>query len=245
MDYDAQGANYVRAAVGYGPLLSVQHEIFGWVGRKRGGVFGQEFHEFVLEWDEKFIRVYVDKRTKPMIEIPIGKMSSSNPFSSPSSFYFSSSKPSFWEKASFPKSVHNSTDGVSGTEIVLTNPYQNASDAAPFDQKFYLVVDLGVGGTKTGWFPDGVGGKPWLDGQGGEGAMRSFERDQGRWLKTWPDVGGKLEKALRMYVFFLSLLTFAQGFFFQRLYQDVGKVLEFSLLLSWTLNYDQSQYTHK
>lgn len=179
-------------------------------------MYGQQFHDFVLEWDHNFIRVYVDKRTQSMLEIPIGRVSSTNPFSSPSSFYFSSSKsinkPSFWDKASFPKTVHNSTDGtMSGTEIVLPNPYQNASDAAPFDQKFYLVVDLGVGGT-SGWFPDGVGGKPWLDGQGGEGAMKSFERDQGRWLKTWPDVGGKLEKAFRMYVptlfFFLLLMDF-------------------------------------
>ena len=211
MNYDAQGANFVRAAVGYGPLLTVQNQIFGWVGRKRGGLFGEQFHDFVLEWDEKFIRVYVDKRTQPMLEIPIGPISS-NPFASPSSFYFPSSKsinkPSFWDKASFPKTVHNSTDGISGTEIVLPNPYQNASYAAPFDQKFYLVLDLGVGGTKQGWFPDGVGGKPWLDGQSGEAAMRSFERDRERWLTTWPEVGGRLERALRMYVFFFPLLSY-------------------------------------
>jgi beta-glucanase (GH16 family) len=199
IEYDAQGANFVRAAVGYGPLQAVQHEIFGWVSRKRGGVFAAEFHEFVLEWDQHFIRVYVDKRTQSMLEIPIGPISSSNPFSSPSSFYFPpSTKPSFWSKASFPLTIHNSSDLSSGTEIVLPNPYQNASDAAPFDQKFYLVVDLGVGGTNPGWFPDGVGGKPWLDGQGGDGAMRSFARDQARWLGTWPELGGKQERALRM-----------------------------------------------
>lgn len=29
--------------------------------------------------------------------------------------------------------------------------------------EFYLVIDLAAGGT-SGWFPDGVGGKPWYDG---------------------------------------------------------------------------------
>jgi len=29
--------------------------------------------------------------------------------------------------------------------------------------EFYLILDVAVGAT-NGWFPDGVGGKPWLDG---------------------------------------------------------------------------------
>jgi hypothetical protein len=28
---------------------------------------------------------------------------------------------------------------------------------------FYLILDVAVGGT-NGWFPDGAGNKPWLNG---------------------------------------------------------------------------------
>jgi hypothetical protein len=108
IDYEAQGANYLRAAVGYGPLLSVQNQIFGWVARKRGGVYGQEFHEFVLEWDEKFIRIYVDKRTQSMLEIPIG---------SSSSFYFSSNPTTSKRSYSyyFPSPLLDSREKGDGT----------------------------------------------------------------------------------------------------------------------------------
>ena len=32
---------------------------------------------------------------------------------------------------------------------------------------FYLILDVAVGGT-NGWFPDGAGNKPWLDGSNSE-----------------------------------------------------------------------------
>jgi hypothetical protein len=42
----------------------------------------------------------------------------------------------------------------------MANPWENGSPAAPFDARFYLVMDISVGGV-TEYFPDGVGGKPW------------------------------------------------------------------------------------
>jgi hypothetical protein len=38
-------------------------------------------------------------------------------------------------------------------------------NAAPFDQDFYLIMNVAVGGT-NGWFPDGQGDKPWLNHAG-------------------------------------------------------------------------------
>lgn len=74
-----------------------------------------------------------------------------------------------WSKADFPATIPSfalpaNVSGAypPGTQIPLENPYQDASDAAPFDKKFYLVLELAVGGT-TGSFPDGLGGKPWFD----------------------------------------------------------------------------------
>ena len=65
---------------------------------------------------------------------------------------------SFFQRGKFPKTVINGT-----TEVALENPWEGRSNSAPFDQQFYLVISLAVGGT-PGWFPDDVGGKPWFDG---------------------------------------------------------------------------------
>lgn len=56
----------------------------------------------------------------------------------------------FWELGGFQNSG-------------LQNPWSGGSKMAPFDQQFYLIINLAVGGT-TGFFPDGVSnpsGKPW------------------------------------------------------------------------------------
>jgi len=45
------------------------------------------------------------------------------------------------------------------------NPWEGQGNAAPFDQEFYLILNVAVGGV-NGYFPDGVGGKPWGDASG-------------------------------------------------------------------------------
>ncbi|KAJ7689727.1 hypothetical protein B0H17DRAFT_632638 [Mycena rosella] len=70
-----------------------------------------------------------------------------------------------------------------GTEsIVLQNPWVNGTKAAPFDQSFYLIMNVAVGGT-NGWFPDGPE-KPWLNGSAT--APRDFLQAQDQWYSTWP-----------------------------------------------------------
>ena len=64
----------------------------------------------------------------------------------------------FFERGNFPQVITNGTE-----QIVLQNPWVNRPNSAPFDQSFYLILNVAVGGT-NGWFPDGVGNKPWLDG---------------------------------------------------------------------------------
>lgn len=176
--YRAQGANFVRASLNYGPMPAVFNQIFGWWSSKRTP-FSNGWHTYTLEWDEKFMRVYVDSRAHTMLEVSLGK----------------GRKKTFWDKAGFPKTARNGS-----AEVVVENPYQDRGDGsgigsktAPFDQKFYLIVDLAVGGT-SGWFPDGVGGKPWFDGS--LTAMRDFARAQDGWYKTWPE--GRDDRAFRM-----------------------------------------------
>lgn len=56
---------------------------------------------------------------------------------------------SFWSEGGWETSSYN-------------NPWNGQPNNAPFDQEFYLIFNLAVGGT-NGYFPDGVGGKPWSD----------------------------------------------------------------------------------
>jgi hypothetical protein len=80
---------------------------------------------------------------------------------------------------------------------------------------FYLILDVAVGGT-NGWFPDGAGNKPWLNGaisgfllvildvRDGSSpaipdAMQLFAQAQDKWSETWPE--SEDDRAMRMYVF--------------------------------------------
>jgi hypothetical protein len=70
-----------------------------------------------------------------------------------------------------------------------------------------LVLDLAAGGS-SGWFPDGLGNKPWFDESAS--AMRDFASQQSAWSATWPDNDDDL--SFRMYVppdlFFFQLTDF-------------------------------------
>ncbi|THH07347.1 hypothetical protein EW146_g9344 [Bondarzewia mesenterica] len=83
-------------------------------------------------------RIYVDSRLQHMIDLR---------FTIP-----------FFERGDFPASVSNASQ-----EIILANPWAGRGNSAPFDQPFYLIMDVAIGGT-NGWFPDGAGNKPWLNG---------------------------------------------------------------------------------
>ncbi|CAH2992139.1 unnamed protein product [Chilo suppressalis] len=78
----------------------------------------------------------------------------------------------FWEFGGFNR--HN-----------VENPWRFGSRMAPFDQKFYLIMNLAVGGT-NGFFPDGVSNpspKPWWNGS--PTASTDFWNARNNWLPTW------------------------------------------------------------
>jgi hypothetical protein len=99
---------------------------------------------------------------------------------------------SFWTKGGYPS---------------IDNPWRDASvpNAAPFDQvppplirrthpppsqPFYIILNVAVGGL-TPYFPDGVGGKPWANGDP-DGAA-TFWRARGGWLPTWEGLDAALQ----------------------------------------------------
>lgn len=67
----------------------------------------------------------------------------------------------------------------------LQNPWQNATPMAPFDQEFFIIMNLATGGT-NGYFPDGVQNphpKPWLNTS--PRAAADFWSARGNWEPTW------------------------------------------------------------
>ncbi|KAI0357220.1 concanavalin A-like lectin/glucanase [Trametes cingulata] len=159
-DYAAQGIDYVRGSLNWGPFswLNGVSKTFGWWTNRRK-TFADGFHTYALEWSPQFIRIYVDSRLTYMLLLK---------FDEP-----------FFQRGGFPPVVANGTDFIQ-----LKDPWANGTrNVAPFDQPFYLIMNLAVGGT-NGWFPDGVGDKPWLDGS--LTAMRDFAKAQDQWYSTWP-----------------------------------------------------------
>jgi len=79
----------------------------------------------------------------------------------------------FWELGNFPNNVPNPW-------IAAENPRM-----APFDQKYYLIINLACGGT-NGFFPDDTTGsaqKPWSNSGGN--AFAEFWNARNQWYPTW------------------------------------------------------------
>jgi len=157
--YASQGSDWVRGSLNWGPLtwINAVSKTFG-AWHLRRGSYSADFHTYLLEWTEDFIRISVDSRLNHMFAINIDR--------------------SFWNVGNFPSVVQNGSEA-----IILTNPWTNGTKAAPFDQRFYLILDVAVGGT-NGWFPDDNSNKPWLDGS--QTAMADFWRNREQWLPSWP-----------------------------------------------------------
>jgi hypothetical protein len=53
-----RGSNYVRGSLNWGPLswLNAVYKTFGWWSLRRGS-YDQDFHSYVLEWDQDFMYV--------------------------------------------------------------------------------------------------------------------------------------------------------------------------------------------
>ncbi|CAG9560383.1 unnamed protein product [Danaus chrysippus] len=79
----------------------------------------------------------------------------------------------FWEYGGFSKNPN------------VLNPWRYGSKMAPFDQKFYIIINLAVGGT-NGFFPDNVFNptpKPWSNNS--PRAATDFWNGRNSWLPTW------------------------------------------------------------
>lgn len=64
----------------------------------------------------------------------------------------------------------------------VDNPWKGGSMNAPFDQEFYLIFNVAVGGT-NGYFPDGQCGKPWSDKS--TTTANDFYNSKAAWYPSW------------------------------------------------------------
>ena len=69
------------------------------------------------------------------------------------------------------------------------NPWTGHGNNTPFDQEFYLILNLACGGT-GGYFPDG-NGKPWSDND--PHAVNAFYDAKPQWYSTWDGENSALQ----------------------------------------------------
>lgn len=125
--YPAQGANFVRSSLNYGPMATLQTHLIGWWQEKRY-TYAEGFHTYALEWTPDWMRFYVDSRLQAMMNVAVtGKGGKS-----------------FFDRAAYPATAIN----VTGEVVPVLDVWAEAGGAAsaPFDQSFYLILDVAAGG---------------------------------------------------------------------------------------------------
>ncbi|ORY18873.1 concanavalin A-like lectin/glucanase domain-containing protein [Clohesyomyces aquaticus] len=168
--YPDGGNNIVSSTLHFGPNSKND----GWWRNnvKRQALhttYADGYHTFGLEWSEKYIFTYIDTRLLQVM-------------------YTHFDEP-FWQYGRFPLSDGNGTR--------LQDPWGfTGSDTSPFDQDFYLVLNVAVGGT-NGWFKDGKAGKPWIDGS--STAKKDFWQARDQWYPTWKGKGHMKVKSVKMW----------------------------------------------
>ncbi|KAJ7177325.1 hypothetical protein C8R43DRAFT_1193313 [Mycena crocata] len=122
----------------------------GWA-RERCSRYDDEFHTHALEWNEQFITLALGYKRgwTPLLAFALPSCSSDGTISLRHMLEPKLSKSSLWDRGDLPTVVQNGSEGV-----MLANVWVNGTKAAPFDQPFYLTLNVAVGGT-NGWLPDG------------------------------------------------------------------------------------------
>lgn len=158
---DSRGTNQMQSSLHFGP--NFLFDGYGFATKARNlwrDWFNQGSHTFGLEWTEKQIYTWEHSPMFKNLEVNYDD--------------------GFWKRGKFPSQMANGT--------LLSNPWAavQGKDAsiAPFDQEFYLILNVAVGGT-NGYFEDGLGDdKPWSNDA--ENARAQFWESRDRWLPTWP-----------------------------------------------------------
>ena len=128
-----------------------------------------KYHTFGLEWSEKYLFTYIGTRLMQALYVPFHS--------------------ALWPKGNFDSSSENGT--------MIVDPWSQTGRAStPFDQKFYLILNVEAGST-NGWWEDGVKGKPWVDAS--PTAKKDFWDAKDQWYPTWKENGQMKIKSVKMW----------------------------------------------
>lgn len=164
--YPQGGNNIVSSTLHWGP--NPANDGFWKTNVKRPALhstYSAAFNTFGVEWSQKYLFTYINSRLLQVLYVNFDT--------------------SLWSRGGFPAIDSNGTR--------LNDPWTDGGLNAPFDQKFYLILNLAVGGT-NGWFQDGVNGKPWLDGS--PKAKKDFYDSRDTWLPTWTQPQMEVSKVM-------------------------------------------------
>ncbi|MCJ1397512.1 hypothetical protein MMC11_000705 [Xylographa trunciseda] len=168
--YAQGGNNIMSSALHWGP--NPANDAWWRTNVKRNALhttFSATSHTFGVEWSEKYIFTYIDTRLLQVL-------------------YTNFNQP-LWQQGNFPLSDSNGT--------AIANPWsQTGRDETPFDQEFYLILNVAVGGT-NGWFQDGASGKPWVDAD--PSAKLEFWKARSQWEPTWATNGQMKVTSVKMW----------------------------------------------
>lgn len=134
--YGAMGADWITSTLHWGPLTGFDRS-YKTTGtwQDRHSVYSDKWHTYVVEWNEEFLCVprvscasltgrrwiYLDTRTVRIFNLKFNKP--------------------FWDRGDFPPKYTNGSH-----EEALANPWKGKGNTAPFDQDFYLILNVAVGG---------------------------------------------------------------------------------------------------
>jgi beta-glucanase (GH16 family) len=168
--YSSGGNNVICSTLHWGPDAT-QDRFWStmWIKNALHSEFGDAFHTFGLEWTDNYIFTYIDTT---LLQV----------------FYLTFDT-SFWARGQFGAATPNGT--------LQIDPWsQTGRPQTPFDQDFYLILNVAVGGT-NGWFQDGEGAKPWLDTS--PTAKKDFWSAKDQWYPTWENSGQMIVNSVKMW----------------------------------------------
>lgn len=164
--YPQGGNNIASSALHWGPVP--KYDNWYRTHKKRTAshtTYSDNFWVFGLEWSEKYLFTWIDNRLMQVLYTPFGKP--------------------MWSEGKFGADTK-------GNGSAFEDPWTSTGHAnAPFDQPFYLILSLAVGGT-NGWFEDGKAGKPWLDEN--HRARQAFWDARDVWSATWKQPSLQIRK---------------------------------------------------
>jgi beta-glucanase (GH16 family) len=154
--YEQGGNNIMSSTLHWGP--DPANDAWWRTNVKRPALhttYSAGFNTFGLEWSQKYMFTYINSRLLQVI-------------------YTNFDQP-MWQRGNFAQA---STNGTRLDDIWS----QTGNPNTPFDQRFYLILNVAVGGT-NGWFEDNKSGKPWLDVS--PNAKKDFWEARDTWFPTW------------------------------------------------------------